>query len=105
MQKNTKKKCEECNNESNGSAHAKKWHTPIVNFFVHEGVGTMIFFIVACPALALDFLVHALEGHASDFTIKVLVYLERGIMVVDACAVFLYILITTYREIKELLDD
>lgn len=39
----------------------KWWHTPI-EFLVHVFVGTIIFVVIAAPAVGLDFLVKWLEG-------------------------------------------
>lgn len=90
-------------NNHKGERH-RKWYTPILNFATHAIVGTFIFLIVALPAICLEHLVHAAEGWGtSAFVISVMVCLERTILVLDAGAVLLYILVSTYKEIKEML--
>jgi hypothetical protein len=90
--------------QSVAEKHIRKWYTPIVNFAIHSLVGTVIFLIVALPALGLDWLVHFAEtAGASAFVIAVLAQLEHAILVFDAVAVLLYIAISTIKEIKELL--
>lgn len=89
-------------NDNNGLDH--KWYKPIINFATHAFVGTLIFLIVALPAIGLEHLVHMAESWGtSDFVISTMVFLERAILVLDAGAVLLYILISTYKEIKDML--
>jgi predicted membrane channel-forming protein YqfA (hemolysin III family) len=99
---NTSNKNKNDNNHKSGDH--KKWYTPILNFATHALVGTLIFLIVALPAIGLEHLVHMAEGWGtSAFVVSVMVFLERAILVLDAGAVLLYILVSTYKEIKEML--
>ena len=91
-------------NVNNHSSLDGKWYKPIVNFATHAFVGTLVFLIVALPAIGLEHLVHMAEGWGtSSFVISVMVFLERAILVLDAGAVLLYISISTYKEIKDML--
>jgi predicted membrane channel-forming protein YqfA (hemolysin III family) len=92
------------NDNNHKGEHHKKWYTPILNFATHAIVGTLVFLIVALPAIGLEHLVHMAEGWGtSAFVISVMVFLERAILVLDAGAVLLYILVSTYKEIKDML--
>jgi uncharacterized membrane protein YidH (DUF202 family) len=82
----------------------RKWYTPILNFATHTAIGTVIFVIVLSAALVLDWLMRlAEEHHFSAFVVTTLELLSRGILLVDSVAVLVYLLVTTYREIKEML--
>lgn len=92
------------NKDVNKNEMDDKWYKRIVNFATHAFIGTLIFLIVALPAIGLQHLVHIAEGWGtSAFVISVMVFLERAILVLDAGAVLLYLLINTYKEIKEML--
>jgi hypothetical protein len=92
------------NDDHNNNAGERTWFTPIASFATHAFVGSLIFLIVALPAVGLEHLVHMAEGWGtSTFVISVMVFLERAILVIDAVAVLLYILTSTYKEIKEML--
>lgn len=86
--------------------NAKYFYTPIVNFSVHALVGTVIFLIIGLPAVGLGIFVHHLDaiGGVSKFTIATLTFLEHTILVVDSIAVLSYVTISTYREIKEMIN-
>jgi hypothetical protein len=85
--------------------HNPRWFTPIVNFGVHSAVGTLIFLIVALPAVALDIFVrHLKNAGVSNFTISALSILESGIVLFDCIAVALYIGVSTWREFKGMLE-
>lgn len=84
----------------------KYFYTPILNFAVHALVGTVIFLIIGFPAVVLGLVVHNLDGISgvSKFTISTLTFLEHALLVVDSVAVVAYVTISTYREIKEMIN-
>lgn len=85
---------------------AKYFYTPIVNFAVHALVGTVIFLIIGLPAVVLGIIVHHLDGISgvSRFTVSTLTFLEHALLVVDSVAVVAYVTISTYREIREMIN-
>lgn len=84
---------------------AVNFWTPITNFAVHTLVGTVIFIIISLPAVGLGALVHYLATlGVADFTITTLTFLEHALLLIDSMAVIAYVLITTYREIKGMID-
>lgn len=81
----------------------QSWLTPILHFGAHTFVGSMIFCIIAVPAIGLSFLVHYLEGlQVPAFTLSVLTFLEHVLLIVDATLFVVYIVITAYKAFKEM---
>jgi hypothetical protein len=82
----------------------KPWYLPVLNFGTHALVGFLIFVIVGIPAVCLNLLVHFLEVtlHMSGFVIYALTFLESVILLIDVISVTYYIVLTSWKEIKEL---
>lgn len=82
----------------------KHWWQPIAHFAGHTITGTLIFCIIATPAIGLSMLVHWLEkvDEVSRFTIIVLTYLEHAILIVDAVLFVVYLGFTAIHALKEM---
>ena len=85
----------------------KPWYLPVLNFGTHALVGFLIFVVVGIPAVCLSLLVHFLEVtlHMSGFVIYALTFLESVILFIDVISVTYYIVITSWKEIKELTHE
>jgi hypothetical protein len=86
---------------------APGWWTPIVHFLGHTLAGTMIFLIIALPAVGLYFLVKYLaevQG-VSGYTIEVLKVLEHVVLTIDAALLVIYVMVTAMRAARELLQS
>ncbi len=80
----------------------KSFWTPIVHFAGHTFIGSVLFLIIGAPAVGLSLLVHALEAaHIDGFTIVVLSFLERAILVADAGLFIIYLVVTAIKSVKE----
>lgn len=80
--------------------------THVLNFVVHALVGTVLFLIVALPALVLNLLVHQLPAYGvTRFTLAILTLIEHTILIFDGVAVLVYIGVSTWRELREMLDE
>lgn len=83
--------------------HKNKMWTPIVHFAAHVVVGSLLFLVIATPAVGLSLLVHALESaHLDSFTIAVLTFLEHAILVADAVLFIIYMMVTALKSVKEM---
>ncbi|MEB0118789.1 hypothetical protein QN395_20105 [Undibacterium sp. RTI2.2] len=82
----------------------KPWYMPVVNFGTHAVVGTLIFLIVGAPAVGLNILVELLETHLRihGFVIYALKFLESAILGIDVVSVTYYIVVKSYKEIKDM---
>lgn len=79
------------------------WLVPL-NFLVHGIIGLSISLAIGAPAVVLGRVIEKLEEwHVSHFTILVLTYVEKTILLIDATAVICYVAVSTYREIRGLL--
>lgn len=88
------------------TAEKRHWWTPLLNFLVHAFVGTVIFIIIGTPAVGLSLLVHQLAAyHVPTFTITVLTFLEEALLLIDAIAVMMYVIVSTYRELRDLIQE
>jgi hypothetical protein len=76
----------------------------VLNFAVHAVVGTVLFVVVGLPALLLNLITHRLSSFgASNFTLTILTLIEHAILVFDGLAVLVYIGVSTWRELKDML--
>ena len=74
---------------------------PIFEFLNHTFVGTIIFIIIAIPAIALSILVDYLKLiQVQAFTIQVLALLEHAILMIDAAFFISYFLISSIKTLK-----
>jgi hypothetical protein len=74
---------------------------PIFEFLNHTAVGTIIFMIIAIPAIALSILVDYLKLiQVQAFTIQVLALLEHAILMIDAAFFISYFLISSIKTLK-----
>ncbi|WP_126448011.1 hypothetical protein [Sulfuricystis multivorans] len=81
----------------------KSFWTPIVQFAGHTFIGSVLFLIIGAPAVGLSLLVHALGAAQIDgFTIVVLSFLERAILVADAGLFIIYLVVTAFKSVKEM---
>lgn len=79
----------------------QKWHTPLINLAIHVVIGSLMFVIIAIPAVGLSFLVTWLETiNVAPYTLQLLTLLEHAIVTIDVLSVLAYILTTIYREVK-----
>lgn len=85
----------------------KPWYLPVLNFGTHALVGFLIFVVVGIPAVCLNLLVHFLEVtlQMSGFVIYALTFLESVILFIDVISVTYYIVVTSWKEIKELTHE
>lgn len=84
--------------------HHKPWWAWIAHFLGHTLVGTAVFVIVGTPAIGLSLLMEFLETlHVSTFTIQVLSFLEHGILLVDAMLFLVYLGVTAYQAMQEMI--
>lgn len=80
-----------------------QWWMPVVHFAAHTLVGSVLFLIVAAPAVGLSLLVHALANVSVDgFTILVLKFLEHAILCADSLLFAAYMVVTGAKSVKEL---
>ena len=83
--------------------HNKKILAPIVHFAAHVTVSSLLFLVIAAPAVGLSLLVHTLEAvHLDSFTVLVLKFLERAILVADAMLFITYLVVTAIKSVKEM---
>lgn len=83
--------------------HNKKILAPIVHFAAHVTVGSLLFLVIAAPAVGLSLLVHSLEAvNLDSFTVLVLKFLERAILVADAMLFITYLVVTAIKSVKEM---
>jgi hypothetical protein len=76
----------------------------VLNFAVHAVVGTVLFIVVGLPALLLNLItLHLSSLGANGFTLAVLTLIEHAILVFDGVAVLVYIGVSTWRELKDML--
>lgn len=79
-----------------------KWWAPIVHFAGHTVGGSIIFIIIAMPAIGLSLLVEFLgENGIPQFTITVLTILEHTILVIDAVLFVIYLVVTAIKAGRE----
>lgn len=81
---------------------AKPWWAPITHFLAHAVVGSVIFCIIATPAVGLSLLVRALDGTIPPFTLWVLVVLENVILIGDGVLLVVYLATTSIKFVKEM---
>lgn len=82
------------------------WWKPVAHFAAHTTIGTVLFGIIAIPAVALNLLVAWLAGlHVGAFIITVLTFLEDAILLIDALLYLVYLGVTAKRAIKEMCED
>jgi hypothetical protein len=78
------------------------WLAPVAHFAAHALVGSLVFVVIALPALGLSLLVHWLESRgAAGYVISVLTALEYVIVTIDAIAFTWHLLYSTYKAFKE----
>jgi hypothetical protein len=83
-----------------------RWYMPIVNNATHVFVASVLFCIVALPALGLSFLVKWMEAMAMpQYSLTCLTFLENVIVTVDVVGVLLYIFSKLYEHVKGCSDD
>lgn len=98
MQKNQKQ-----NQKQNQEQHSKSIWTPVVHFAGHAIVGTILFLIVALPAVLLSLVVHGLEAaHIDGFTVEVLKFLDHAILIADAGLFVAFLVITFIKALREM---
>jgi hypothetical protein len=84
----------------------KPFYQPLVDVLTHVVIGTLMFCIIAIPAVLLSFLVHWLETlGVSSYSIQLLTLLEHGILTVDVLSVFFYIVTMVYSHFKGSNDE
>jgi hypothetical protein len=87
----------------------KKNHNPLyllLDLITHVFVGTVMFCIIAIPAVGLSLLLKWLAAvPVSTYTLQILTFLEHAIVTIDVATVLVYILSSIYREIKATNDD
>lgn len=82
--------------------NGKPWWAPVAHFAGHVVVGALMFTIIASVSVLLSLAVHWLEGlGVPQFTLLVLIFLERAILVIDAIAFLLYLAVTAFEWIGE----
>lgn len=87
--------------EHNGE---KWWHTPW-EFLVHALVGTLIFLIIATPAVGLDFLIKWLASQdVSDIIIYGLKGAEYALFFVDLVLFVVFLVRTAWVHAKKMID-
>ncbi|AZG12042.1 MULTISPECIES: hypothetical protein [Cupriavidus] len=85
--------------------HHKAWWAPVAHFAAHTVVGTLIFLIIGSVAVGLSLLIRFLETVGiPTFTLQVISFLEHTITIVDAVLYLVYLGITGYRAVKEMLE-
>jgi membrane-bound ClpP family serine protease len=83
---------------------AKSMH--VLNFVVHAVVGALLFLAVGLPALILNLITHQMEALGpSGFTLLILTLVEHTILIFDGVAVLVYIGVSTWRELKDMLNE
>jgi hypothetical protein len=84
------------------SSTNQTWLSPVAHFAGHSLVGTLVFIIIALPALGLGFLVSWLRLQGiSEYVLGVLTLLEYAIVTLDAAALFLHLVYSAYKAFKE----
>jgi hypothetical protein len=68
------------------------WLAPVVHFAAHALVGSLVFIVIALPALGLSLLVHWLESRGAAGYV---------IVTIDAIAFTWHLLYSTYKAFKE----
>lgn len=89
------------------NTYHKPWYLPVLNFGTHALVGFLIFVVVGIPAVCLNLLVHFLEStlKMSGFVVYALTFLESVILGIDVISVTYYIVVTSWKEIRELTHE
>ena len=86
----------------NSQTESHPWWKPIAAFAGHTIVATVIFIIIAVPAVGLALSLKWLESLGIPaFPLKVLDYLADGLCVLDAAVFFGYIVRTSMAIFKE----
>jgi hypothetical protein len=76
------------------------WWAYLVDFAVHILTGTGVFFVVALPAVVLDFVLHWLEGFVtSSLILGGLVVSKHALFAVDLALFLIYLINTSWRFI------
>ncbi len=83
----------------------RPWWVPISHLAGHTVIGSLLFCVLAAPAVGLSFLVaHLRSMGVSPFTLTILTALEHLILVTDAFLLVVYIAVTAMRTTRELLE-
>jgi hypothetical protein len=84
-------------NSTQNMSEAQFWHAPL-EFVVHATVGTLIFGIVAIPAIFLDRALNMLEAHGIGIVIIAgLKMAEYALFGSDLCLFFIFLWRTAKR--------
>jgi hypothetical protein len=82
----------------------RPWWEPISHLAGHIVIGSLLFCVLAAPAVGLSFLVTHLKSlGVSEFTLMIFVGLEHIILVADSVLLLVYIAVTGVKTAKEML--
>ncbi|WP_425668751.1 hypothetical protein ACPSL3_09990 [Vibrio owensii] len=84
------------------SAHKEKWWFPLYEFGMHILIGTVVFVLIAVPAILLNIWITSLKGTVDELIILVLTGVEYVLFFVDVLLFAIYIIRTTIKAGKEL---
>lgn len=80
----------------------RSFWAPVVHFAAHTYMGFVLFLIVAAPAVGLSILIDELKRlHVDRFTIAVLYWLDRAILIVDALLFVTHLAVSAVKSVKE----
>lgn len=72
------------------------------HFTAHIFMAALMFALIASVSVLLSLAMHWLEAKGvPEFTLLVLVFVERAILVIDACAFLLFLGTTAFDWVKE----
>jgi hypothetical protein len=84
------------------NSKSNHWLAPVAHFAAHAVVGSLVFVIIALPAMGLGQLVRWLQSQGtSAYVLNVLTLLEYAIVTIDAFALLWHLLYSAYKAFKE----
>jgi len=71
---------------------------------VHVFIGSLLFLVIAAPAIGLEFAIEKLRTilETDSFVINVLTFLKYAILILDALLVLIFLSIQAYKFVREI---
>ncbi|MGI0120135.1 hypothetical protein [Zooshikella sp. RANM57] len=82
-----------------------KWWFPLYEFVVHITIGTIIFVLIALPAIYFNLWIKSLEGVVDGPIVYALIGVEYFILIIDICLFAIHLLRSFMKAGKALWEQ
>ncbi len=80
----------------------KKWYSAVLDFGTHTIVASLIFIVIAIPAIGLSIAVSKLTAiGVSELTVAIISILEYSLLILDSIVFIGYLIIESFKFLKE----